>query len=455
VITNAASAGAIQIVADNNAKITASLGSSTSPTALITQNSAKGVSITSKGAGNVELANVINKGTGDVVVGAGILRLAGDGTGGQVITNTDSKVTQSHTSNPGNTYLYTGNANDTGSLSTVGGFANGLFLSTIGSDTVNAASNTEYKTSGTQNTIAGGAKTQVMFREKVALTGAFNNATLTYGDSTNSAAVKAALQATNPASGSSNIISTTSNAGIFKILNADFFADMASGKPSVDTALSLVTNKSTSGNLKANSAGYNVDIAGTKYTLSTTAKLVVNQKSLTALYAANDKVFDSNTNATVTGSLQNAITGDLVNPTNTNATFDTSAVGTNKLVRITGISLAGFDAANYKIDLVANPTFTATATAAITPIAPKPPAPVVPTGTTSSGVKIPLSAANPFQLASAEDLGGEDFCKNTSIDPLNENSTANSNSSCTCEESKLAQDAQICFEKNTQKVSLQ
>jgi hypothetical protein len=80
---------------------------------------------------------------------------------------------------------------------------------------------------------------------------------------------------------------------------------------------------------------------------------------------------------------------------------------------------------------------------------------VVPTGTTSGGVKIPLPAANSFQLASAEDLGGEDFCKNTSIDPLNENSTANSNSSCTCEESKLAQDAQICFEKDTQKVSLQ
>jgi hypothetical protein len=235
---------------------------------------------------------------------------------------------------------------------------------------------------------------------------------------------------------------------------------MATGKPSVDTALSLATNKSTSGNLKANSAGYNVDIAGTKYTLNTTAKLVVNQKSLTALYAANDKVFDGNTNATVTGSLQNTITGDLVSPTNTNATFDTAAVGTNKLVRITGISLAGFDAANYKIDPVpvANPTFTATATAAITsnaPISPIPPRPVVPTGTTSGGVKIPLSAANPFQLASAEDLGGEDFCKNTSIDPLNENSTANSNSSCTCEESKLAQDAQICFEKDTQKVSLQ
>jgi len=427
----------------------------TSGTGTLTQSGNGGVKLTTVDAGNITVPKIINRGTGDVVIAAGSNLAVGDGTGGQVKINADSKVTQSNTTNPGNTYLYTGNANDTGSLSAVGGFANGFFLSTIGTDTVNAASNTEYKTSGTQNTIAGGAKTQVMFREKVALTGAFNNATLTYGDSTNSTAVKAALQATNPASGSSNIISTTSNAGTFKILNADFFADMASGKPSVDTALSLATNKSTSGNLKANSAGYNVDIAGTKYTLNTTAKLVVNQKSLTALYAANDKVFDGNTNATVTGSLQNTITGDLVSPTNTNATFDTSAVGTNKLVRITGISLAGFDAENYKIDLVANPTFTAIATAAITPIAPKPPAPVVPTGTTSGGVKIPLSAANPFQLASAEDLGGEDFCKNTSIDPLNESSTANSNSSCACEDSKLTQDAQICFEKDTQKISAQ
>jgi hypothetical protein len=153
--------------------------------------------------------------------------------------------------------------------------------------------------------------------------------------------------------------------------------------------------------------------------------------------------------------LQNTITGDLVNPTHTSATFDTFAVGTSKTVTVTGISLSGVDLANYKIDPVANPTFTATARAAITPSAPTPPAPVVPTNATNGRVKIPLSAANPFQLASAEELGGEDFCQNTSIDPLKGESSGNSTSSCTCEESKLAQDAQICFEKDTQKVSLQ
>jgi hypothetical protein len=145
--------------------------------------------------------------------------------------------------------------------------------------------------------------------------------------------------------------------------------------------------------------------------------------------------------------LQNTITGDLVNPTHTGATFDTFAVGTNKTVTVTGISLSGVDLANYKIDLVVNPTFTATARAAITPSAPPPPAPVVPTNATSGRVKIPTPTANPFQLASAEELVEEDFCS--------DGSSGNSNSSCTCEESKLAQDAQICFEKNTQKISAQ
>jgi hypothetical protein len=420
----------------------------------ITQNGTGDVKLTTVGNGNITVPKIINNGTGNVVIAAGSDLLAGDGTGGQVKTVAVNTITQGNTT-PGTTYIYSGNATDTSSLSVVGGFANGLFLSTIGSDTVNAASNTEYQTIGNPNpnTIAGGAKTQVMFREKVALSGALNNATVTYGDSTNSAAVKAALQATN--TGASNVISTASNAGTFKILNADLIADMATGKPSVDTALSLATNKSTSGNLKANSAGYGIDISGNKYTLNTTAKLVVGQKSISALYAANDKVYDGNNNATVVGSLQNTITGDLVNPTHTGATFDTFAVGTNKTVTVTGISLSGVDLANYKIDPVANPTFTATARAAITPSAPPPPAPVVPTNATSGRVKIPFSAANPFQLASAEELGGEDFCENTSIDPLSGDNTSNSNSSCTCEESKLAQDAQICFEKNTQKISAQ
>jgi filamentous hemagglutinin family protein len=656
-LTNASTAGAIQIVADNNAKITASLGSSTTPTALITQNSDKGVSITSNGAGNVELANVINRGTGDVVVGAGISRLAGDGTGGQVITNADSRVTQNNTT-PGTTYIYSGSATGTGTLSNLDGAKfNELYLDSLSPDGAggfikqNAESNVAYGA-----TIASGAPAQVLFREKVSVNiqDKINGATLnnTYGDAHTASGQGAALwgdvqgvmKEANKTSGVSNqLMSTMKDANnndvkfhvsastvinsmtgtiqsdVYSAANylkanaangnsgytfsipatngkytVDFVAGaagvvkvdvaqkaltgtIASGSSTYGDSLNSVsatsltgkltgdvvtagtstvvlnaTNTSTSGNLKAGAhtqtltrlsgadeanyshtgvtgsytvkklaldgnitqgnttygnplaagtanfsnvkgSGASTDVvtatgvtidttgntstsgnlkAGTHNGIQSVAGITgkdadnytiaavkggykVDQRPLTALYVANDKVFDSNNNATVVGSLQNTITGDLVNPTHTGATFDTFAVGTNKTVTVTGISLSGVDLANYKIDPVANPTFTATARAAITPSAPPPPAPVVPTNATSGRVKIPFSAANPFQLASAEEIGGEDFCQNTSIDPLNENSTANSNSSCTCEESKLAQDAQICFEKNTQKISAQ
>jgi hypothetical protein len=410
IINSSTSNGIIQITAGN---ANASNSGGVDGTALtITQNSNGGVLVSSSGTGNITAPKIVNAGTGDVVIAAGTQIAAGDGSGGQVKTVSGNTTTQNSS---GKTYLYTGNANDTGALSAVGGFANGLFLSTIGSDIVNAASNTAYETSGTRNSISGGANTQVMFREKVTLSGALNNATVTYGDSTNSTAVKAALQTANPASGTSNVISTTSNAGTFKILNADLIADMATGKPSVDTAHNVANNKSTSGNLKANSTGYNIDMTGTKYTRRTSAKLVVDKrtldsvaiaaagntygdtvaagavtfgntkgtgatadkvtltadvvstagdlstsgnlkastytqkttaaklagddsgnytvldtttstasytvgkKALTAQYTANDKVFDGNTTATVTGTLKDIVTGDAVNATHTSA----------------------------------------------------------------------------------------------------------------------------------------
>jgi hypothetical protein len=221
-------------------------------------------------------------------------------------------------------------------------------------------------------------------------------------------------------------------------------------------------NTSTSVNLKAGThTGIQsvTGITGTdadNYTFAAVkGDYTVDQKPLTSLYAANDKVFDGNTTATVTGILKDIITGDAVTPTHTSATFNTAVVGSGKIVTVVGIALAGVDASNYKLDPRANPGNSAQTTANITAVPPVPPGPVVPTNTSSARVKIPLSAANPFQLASAEELGGEDFCQNTSIDPLNGDSTGNSNSSCTCEESKLTQDAQICFEKNTQKISVQ
>jgi hypothetical protein len=70
-----------------------------------------------------------------------------------------------------------------------------------------------------------------------------------------------------------------------------------------------------------------------------------------------------------------------------------------------------------------------------TAVAPKPPTPVV-TPTDSTRVKVPVGAANPFQLASAEDLADE-VC------------SANSLENCYCEESPLTPNVDICYEPKT------
>jgi filamentous hemagglutinin family protein len=172
------------------------------------------------------------------------------------------------------------------------------------------------------------------------------------------------------------------------------------------------------------------------YNLVQQAPLVANNlitpKSLTALYVANSKVFDGNTNATLaSATLKDIVAGDVVTPTNTSASFDTAAVGTNKTVTVAGIQLNGADAANYKVAS----TTTTTNKPSITAVPVPPPTPVVPTNT-GNRVKIPVGSSNPFALASAEDLA-DDTC------------TANSIENCYCEESTSNQGVDICYEPKT------
>jgi filamentous hemagglutinin family protein len=357
VITNASSAGAIQIVADNNALISAAVSNST-PIAQITQNSDKGVRVTSSGAGNVEVANVLNNGKGDVVVGAGISRLAGDGTGGQVKTNTNSKITQIST---GNTYIYSGSAADTGLLSRLDNSFSELRLSgdmgTPGTPLAqNADSNVKYA-AGT--TITGGAKAQVMFREKITLdTSTITDAALdkTYAgaNTTSSAADKAALFAemqaklkqTNFGQIITRPVGTTSDVNVIKISKAALINDL-SGSLSVPIY-------STSNHLTAKTHEYGA-LSSTKYdtTLAAgAAKVEVAKLALTGSIAQSNSIYGDSLVAG-TASFTNKVGSDVVNPVGVSiaTTGNTSGSGNLNAGTYAGIQsvrgLDGNDAANY------------------------------------------------------------------------------------------------------------
>jgi hypothetical protein len=178
-------------------------------------------------------------------------------------------------------------------------------------------------------------------------------------------------------------------------------------------------------------------------TTATAANAKITPKQLKALYTATDKVFDGSTNATVTGTLKDIVTGDAVTATHSSATFDTAAAGTNKTVTVAGIALAGGDASNYKLDPVVNLGNKASAKASITAAPSIAPVPVVPnsassSSSSSSSVKIPTPEANPFQLASNGGLVEEDFCSDTN------------DASCACEETSQDKEVQFCTSKNSE-----
>ncbi|MBX5459778.1 MAG: filamentous hemagglutinin N-terminal domain-containing protein [Steroidobacteraceae bacterium] len=90
----------------------------------------------------------------------------------------------------------------------------------------------------------------------------------------------------------------------------------------------------------------------------------ITPKSLTASYAAANKVYDGTTAATVTGTSGDIIAGDSVTISATGSFADKNA-GTGKTVSIAGGALSGADAGNYSL---ANATGSATANITPRPI---------------------------------------------------------------------------------------
>ncbi|MCX6953369.1 MAG: YDG domain-containing protein, partial [Verrucomicrobia bacterium] len=118
--------------------------------------------------------------------------------------------------------------------------------------------------------------------------------------------------------------------------------------------------------------------AAANYTLvqpTATARISARGLTVTGITAAN-KTFDGSTSATLSlgsAALVGIISGDTVTLVTAGATgaFATAAVGSNQTVTVSGLTLAGTDAANY---LITPPTTTATISAVFVP-----PPPIIPT----------------------------------------------------------------------------
>ncbi len=131
------------------------------------------------------------------------------------------------------------------------------------------------------------------------------------------------------------------------------------------TGTGLFTDKNVGTNKTVNISG--ITLSGNdagNYTVPTTAtaSASITALSITGSITANDKVFDGTNTATIaTRTLDGVISGDTVSYDGGTATFDTSAVGTNKTVTATGLTLGGADAGNYTVNTTAITTANITA----------------------------------------------------------------------------------------------
>ncbi len=92
-------------------------------------------------------------------------------------------------------------------------------------------------------------------------------------------------------------------------------------------------------------------------TSRTQVTLIINRKDLTGSFTANNKVYDGNTSASISGySVVGKVGSDDVNITGGTATFDNANVGTGKTVTLAGATLTGSAAGNYNLTGVSTTT---------------------------------------------------------------------------------------------------
>jgi hypothetical protein len=307
--------------------------------------------------GNLNIAkSVTNNTSGDVVLGAGVDSAAGQGLDSNIKTTPGATVNNGTSS----VRVYTGSTTNTGKLEILHTSLANLALEGIDGSAQNAQTNTVYNNA---TAITDGAAVQAIFRDKVDFGGdqiASTAKVVTYGDATTANAalvdtVKAALKEANTGNAE-----TTTGAGKFQLSKSTMIDNMAfeNNEALSDKQLSssdfLKANESAnykSSKLTTSQAGYSVGEVA-----QGTAQIKVNRKVLTLTgMSAQDKTFDGNTSAVVTGTpafdsggKADADEVDLDGNVAAIGTFANAAVGNNKSVTIVG-GLKGNDADNYNL----------------------------------------------------------------------------------------------------------
>jgi filamentous hemagglutinin family protein len=123
------------------------------------------------------------------------------------------------------------------------------------------------------------------------------------------------------------------------------------GSAATFTLVPVGGSNSTGGWLKAGSyqlaaSGVTENSPNFGDTVTLVGARTVTQKTLTASYTATDKTYDGTSAASVTSS-DDRLAGDLFTVSHGGASFADRNVGVGKIVTVTGIGIAGADAANY------------------------------------------------------------------------------------------------------------
>ena len=339
-ITNAATAGAINVAAgDGTTSSTASIEATAN--VAVTQNANADVVFSSDGQGSVTPAKIIKNGTGagNVVIAAGKLVAAGTATGGQVTPVSGNSITNSGT---GKIYVYSGSTSATGDLTLLSASLSTLDLEAglagAGSQQT-AQTNVAYN--GASLGIAGStASVQALFRGKVAFSDTLAGVTLTktYGNANTGQAnignvwvdVKAQLKLANTGN-----MSTTASGGTFRMSKASVIDGI--------TATSL-QSPTYSGSNYLNASTYSYSALGASISTATwtstgTVSLVINKADLTL---SGTRVYDRGTTYAGQYLTATGVNGETFTVTGSgdSSNLSTKNVQTGSLLNsVTGLSL--------------------------------------------------------------------------------------------------------------------